>query len=546
MQKSDLKYLTLLSIFFLVLTACDGKQQSDDSNDTGDPTDYTIDTPILQLNNSRDGLVWDEVENADSYMLSLNGGAYSEADNYFFSSINGHYQISVYAKAAIGYDDSEIVSYVYDVRSLSYGTVSRSGVEYSLYTWEQNFISCETEFSSTGIHDENAFTSNTSLSFQAEISGQLAIRMFGGFDEIDHIFYPETSQTSYINIAMNSVDSRSILTGAEIDLIDYFDIRYFNGSSEVMTANVNVTHESIDVEGLSDAINFRFNDGNYYKFMTKIPTPISRYEAISFYAKGNGKTNMAVQFVSSDFYVSYNLGVLSTNWSYINLPFDDEGWKVNGSSITLRDVVDKQGSQYGIMDVSEVVSFLPTLAIVYKSVNGNPLWTSTNCYVAQIDLAKNTTQINRQIFALEDIYSGKSSDNTNVRLDKTNENTINLSTLNLASNTSLEMQVEKNTEGYTFSSASDNGASLTMVMEASRGGELLSFVSASGSLSAHYYGLSFETISIIDDFENYESTGVGYDKNNTNKESRSGLRAEFLSEYMSLVHNLNFSMMNGH
>jgi hypothetical protein len=222
---------------------------------------------------------------------------------------------------------------------------------------------------------------------------------------------------------------------------------------------------------------------------------------------------------------------LSTNWSYINLPFDDEGWKVNGSSITLRDVVDKQGSQYGIMDVSEVVSFLPTLAIVYKSVNGNPLWTSTNCYVAQIDLAKNTTQINRQIFALEDIYSGKSSDNTNVRLDKTNENTINLSTLNLASNTSLEMQVEKNTEGYTFSSASDNGASLTMVMEASRGGELLSFVSASGSLSAHYYGLSFETISIIDDFENYESTGVGYDKNNTNKESRSGLRAEFLSEY---------------
>jgi len=531
MQKRDLKYLTLLSIFFLVLTACDGKQQSDDSNDTGNPTDYTIDTPILQLNNSRDGLVWDEVENADSYMLSLNGGAYSEADNYFFSSINGHYQISVYAKAAIGYDDSEIVSYVYDVRSLSYGTVSRSGVEYSLYTWEQNFISCETEFSSTGIHDENAFTSNTSLSFQAEISGQLAIRMFGGFDEIDHIFYPETSQTSYINIAMNSVDSRSVLTGAEIDLIDYFDIRYFNGSSEVMTANVNVTHESIDVEGLSDAINFRFNDGNYYKFMTKIPTPISRYEAISFYAKGNGKTNMAVQFVSSDFYVSYNLGVLSTNWSYINLPFDDEGWKVNGSSITLRDVVDKQGSQYGIMDVSEVVSFLPTLAIVYKSVNGNPLWTSTNCYVAQIDLAKNTTQINRQIFALEDIYSGKSSDNTNVRLDKTNENTINLSTLNLASNTSLEMQVEKNTEGYTFSSASDNGASLTMVMEASRGGELLSFVSASGSLSAHYYGLSFETISIIDDFENYESTGVGYDKNNTNKESRSGLRAEFLSEY---------------
>lgn len=531
MHKSNFKYLTMLSIFFLILTACDEKQKPDNPDGPGNTTDYTIDAPVLQLNISRDGLVWDEVENADSYMLSLNGGAFNEAENYPFSSINGHYQISVYAKAAIGYDDSEIVSYTYDVRSLSYGTISRSGVDHSLYTWEKNFISCETEFSSTGIHDENAFTSNTSLSFQSEVSGQLAIRMFGGYDETNHIYYPETSQTSYINIAMNSVEARSVLTGAEIDLIDYFDIRYFNGSNEVMTANVNVTHESVDVEGLSDAINFRFNDGNYYKFMTKISTPISRYEAISFYAKGNGKTNMAVQFVSSDFYVSYNLGVLSTNWSYINLPFDDEGWKVNGSSLTLKDVVENQGSQYGIMDVSEVVSFLPTLSIIYKSVNGNPLWTSTNCYVAQIDLANNATPVNRQIFSLEDIYSGKSGDNTNVRLDKINENTINLSTLNLASNTSLDMQVEKTTEGYNFSSASDNGASLSMIMEASRGGELLSFVSASGSLSAHFSGLSFETISIIDDFESYESTGVGYDKNNLDKESRSGLRGEFLSEY---------------
>src|SRR5574344_1020075 len=198
MHKSNFKYLTMLSIFFLILTACDEKQKPDNPDGPGNTTDYTIDAPVLQLNISRDGLVWDEVENADSYMLSLNGGAFNEAENYPFSSINGHYQISVYAKAAIGYDDSEIVSYTYDVRSLSYGTISRSGVDHSLYTWEKNFISCETEFSSTGIHDENAFTSNTSLSFQSEASGQLAIRMFGGFDETNHIYYPETSQTSYI------------------------------------------------------------------------------------------------------------------------------------------------------------------------------------------------------------------------------------------------------------------------------------------------------------------------------------------------------------
>ncbi|MFA7031958.1 MAG: hypothetical protein WC201_00060 [Bacilli bacterium] len=531
MCKKDFKYLIMLSIFFLALTACDGKQNPDGPDGPVNPIDYTIDTPILRLNSSRDGLVWDEVENADGYMLSLNGGAYSEAENYSFASINGHYQISVYAKAAIGYDDSEAVSYTYDVRSLSYGEISRSGVDYSLYAWEQDFISCDTEFSSTGVHNEEAFASNTSLTFHAETSGQLAIRMYGGFNEADHIYYPEISQTSYINIAMNSVEARSVLNGSETDLIDYFDIRYFNGSSEVMTANVNVTRESIDVEGLSEAINFRFNDGNYYKFMTDISSPISRYESISFYAKGNGKTNMAVQFVSSEFYVSYNLGVLSTNWSYINLPFDDDGWKVNGTSSTLKEVVEKQGSQYGIMDVSEVVSFLPTLAIVYKSVNGNPLWTSTNCYVAQINLAKNINPVNRQIFDLENIYSGKSSDNTNVRLDKTDETTISLSTLNLASNTSLDMEVEKTTEGYTFISASDYGASLTMVMRASRSGELLSFVSASGTMSTHYNGLSFETISVIDDFESYASTGIGYDKNNTNKEARSELRGEYLSEY---------------
>lgn len=532
MHKNNLRYLTVLSIFFLVLTACDSKSKpDDDDDDSGHTTDYVIDAPVLLLNNSRDGLVWEEVENADGYMLSLNGGAYSEADNYSFASINGHYQISVYAKAALGYDDSDVVSYTYDVRSLSYGTITRSGVDNSLYTWEQNFISCETEFSSTGIHNEDAFASNTSLSFQSEVSGQLAIRMFGGYDETNHIYYPETSTTSYINIAMNSVESRSILNGTETDLIDYFDIRYFNGSSEVMTANVNVTHEDIDVEGISDAINFRFNDGNYYKFMTKISTPISRYESISFYAKGNGKTNMAVQFVSSDLYVSYNLGVLSTNWSYINLPFDDEGWKVNGSSMTLKDVVENLGTQYGIMDVSEVVSFLPTLSIIYKSVNGNPLWTSTNCYMANIDLSKNIDPVNRQIFNLENIYSGKSGDNTSVRLDKLGETAISLSTLNLESNSSIDMTVEKTAEGYTFRSLGDNGASLTMVLEATRGGELLSFVSASGSSSAHFSGLSFETISIIDDFESYESTGVGYDKNNLDKESRSGLRGEFLSEY---------------
>lgn len=531
MHKSELKYLTILPVFFLVLMGCDVKPDSGSSSSSDNPIDYTIETPVLRLNSSRDGLVWDEVENADSYMLSLNGGPFIEAENYSFSSINGQYQVSVYAKATIGYDDSEIVSFTYSVRSLSYGTISRLGTDHSLYTWEKNFISCETEFSTTGTHDENAFVSNTSLSFQAETSGQLAIRMFGGFDEVNSVYYPEANRTSYINIAMDSDESRTILNGTETDLIDYFNIRYFNGSSEVMTANVNVTHEDIDVEGLTDAINFRFNDGNYYKFMTNISSPIARYESLSFYAKGNGKTNMAVQFVSSNLYVSYNLGVLSTNWSYINLPFDDEGWKVNGTSISLEEAVENQGDQYGIADVSEIVSLLPTLSIVFKSVNGNPSWATTNCYVARIELSKNLTPVNRQIFSLEGTYSGKSSDNTNVRLDKISETSINLSTLNLTSNTTLDMKVENTAEGYAFSSASDNGASLTMMVRAIRGGELLSFVSASGSMSAHFNGLSFETITVIDDFESYNSSGVGYDKNNGDKNSRSELRGQYISEY---------------
>lgn len=515
-------------------TSSDDSSSTDTSSgtDTSDGTSSTIDpiglaAPVLSLNDNNNGLVWNAVEHALGYQLKVNDGEYASATEYAFSETVGNYSVSVIALGnGVEYSNSEPAIWDYETCAVALNDLVKDG---STISWSGDYLAAEMAFSKTGDFASAEYTQTTTSSYDIVETGKLSIRVSGGYDTEDDIYYIGQSVSKIANIVVDATANLTILDGNEDDLVDIFTIKYYNYSSggEDISSTAKVTAINNEVEGNGKALDFYYQvGGTYYKYMMDIEKPIDGYKGISLYAKGDGFSSMFIQF-SGDLYVSYNLGVLSTNWNYFYIPFSDSGWKVNGTSVSLSEAVASAGAMYGIYSINEVVNILSKLTLGFKTVAAT--YQFTHVFADQIRLIADDGGTNRNIFNLRDKYTGQNSFGQAFKVAKTGETTAQISSLNLASNISADVTVSKDGNNLVLATL-DEGASLTYTLSAGESGDILTFVSATGTYAPYFQNVNLYRNYAVEDFESYAETGIGYDQNHAASE-RSGLRASYLSDY---------------
>lgn len=498
---------------------------SDTSTDTSNPE--VLSSPVISLNVDNTGLVWSEVPHASGYELKVNDGDYAAATSYLFSDTVGSYDISVIAVGdGENFVDSEPAVWEYETKTVALNDIVRNGAEAS---WSGDFLSSEICFSADGEFEDAEFALSQTTTYSATTTGKLAVRAIGGYDVDLDVNYVGEPVVKYVNIVFAASQNRVLFDGDEEDLADLFTIKYYDygSGSEVVSTSARVSAVAANVEEHGNALDFYYQvGGTYYKYITNLEKPVDAYQSISLYAKGDGISEMIIQF-SGALYISYSLGVISSNWNYYNIPFSSTGWKVNGTATTLTDAVAAVGSAYGIQSVNEAVNILPTMTIICKTSAAT--YNFTDVFADEITLVYNEGMENYSIVNLAEKYTGQNGAGVAMKIVKTGETTANISSLNLEANLSLDVNVSKDGENIILGSL-DEGASLSYVAAASKGGDKLTFVSASGTYAAHFQNVTFNRNFMVDDFEAYSSTGAGYDKNNLTG-PRSGLRASYFSDY---------------
>jgi hypothetical protein len=481
----------------------------------------------LTLNAEKTGLVWADVTGASGYEVKVNDGEYAAAASYDFSAAVGKYAVSVKSVGdGTNYSDSEAATWDYETKEISLSAISVSGMT-ATWTAVGNVTSA---FSATGDLDSETWSAAVGGAYAAASSGKLGVSVNPGYDSDDNLNYVGTAATEYRWIVEAATENRVVLSNkTEVDdgLISYFYSPSTNAWEDA-GAHAALSVNPADVEEADPVIDFKIQQSFPYKFASSVST-LDSYAGLSLKVKGDDKTAMLIQLTGSEGYVSLNLGVISSNWNLIYVPFSDAGWIVGGTSYTLAQFATAKG--FG--SASDALYAFNEIDLVYKTV-GDSSYQYTHDYLSDMTLvAKGDGSFSQSDdWTVAGSYTGvNATSGIDFKLES-DGTAITLSSLNLESNLNATLAETDEGDAVTFKTA-DGGASLTYVGTVTEKGRAIAFKSASGTYAPYLTNVSFNYVYTIDDFEDYAETGVGYDKNNKNPGNRTGLRAAYYSEYYS-------------
>jgi hypothetical protein len=480
-------------------------------------------TPVLTLNEGKTGLTWADVANASKYQVKVNDGTYADAASYDFSATVGTYAVKVKAVGdGTNYSDSDEASWNYTSTAISLSDLTRAGLNVS---WTAvGFTSVA--YAADGNIVSTSWAATTANTYVATANGKVGVAVGAGYDATNNINYVGTTIDKYVWCIQDAAANKVMIDTATAFADDVTSQTYITSSWEDAGAHAAISVGKADLEETSDSVDFKVQQlGNAYKFGL-VMTGFNAYKGISVRVRGDGKSSMVFQMQSAAGYVSYNAGVISTNWHDIVIPFADAGWKVNGTAASLADYALAQGFESAGATLYAFTEF----DLIFKTVADSG-YAYTHLYVDHVSLIADdsgATSGDNQSVAVGSHYTAKNS--TGVIFDiKAATSGYTLSSLNLASNLTAPAALTAEGDVVTLKTA-DNGASLTYVGKATNKGRTITFTSASGTYASSFTNVNFNFVYNIDDFEGYTETGVGYDKNNE-ATARTGLRANYYSDY---------------
>jgi hypothetical protein len=478
--------------------------------------------PTISVNEAGTGLTWGAVEHASKYQVKVNDGAYADATDYTFNETVGSYVIKVKAIGdGINYSDSEEASYEYETKAVALSDLTVEGMNAS---WTATGKDVVAGFASDGDIKEADWAAITSSTYAATANGKLGVCVSGGYDATNKVLYVGEKVTKYVWIVKNATENKAIFD-KDTDVVDGIKSQMYttNGWADPGASSVLAVRKA-DIEESEESIDFKMQQlATAYKYGVDV-SGLDAYSGMNIKAKGDGKTTLVFQIEGAFGYASYTVGILDSNWHVINIPFADEGWKVNGSSKTLASFA----LENDFTSAGAILAGCTTIDTIWKVI-GDSAYGSTHVFLKEVALvAGESTASNTSTVSLAGSYTGKNGD-TVIKMQVKDASNIVLSSLNLESNLTLPLTYAIAGDIVTLKSA-DEGASLTYIGRATNKGRNIAFTSSSGTYAAYLNNVAFSYVYVVDDFESYDATGVGYDKTHTIAD-RTGLRANYYADY---------------
>ena len=524
----------------LMLPSCDGGEgSSSDIDSTSNPTDIStpdsnsgstieaeqLPTPVLSLNENRDGLTWAAIDNASSYQVKVNEGSFEVATSYSFANAAGSYSVIVKAIGdGINYAYSqESNPFAYSTVLLSLSDLERDGLTVS---WTASAYQTEIKFA------DGDFILTEENTYIATESGLVTVRASGGFDEEDNVYFPGqpiiksqavvvSAQSSYI---LENVEDMS-----DTDLQENWIASKYDTSWVATSGVASVSYEAEGVDNTKSMKLDVWKNGSTFRYSRNFDSNFA-YNALSLLIKGDDDIDFTLRLNDLDtgVYADFKIDDASSNWVYHVLRFDDERWSISygGSSFTLSQAAEVLGYE----SAGELLTVFDQFQIIVKGTytDGGPkTYVVVDNIIFVHDESESTSEMH---YDLEGRYTGELS-GVIYRLDSDGESGT-VQTLNLASNIVIPVSITSDNGTVNIESSADDGASLSYVGKVSYNGDRINYISSSGTYAASVANLNISKVKQLDDFESYDATGVGYDASH-DASQRSGLRANYYSDYYS-------------
>lgn len=517
------KWLFPLVLFSLGLTGCNQGAKA-------------LATPELSVNSDGTGLSWTEVADATGYELKVNGTELGLVTSYSFDSRVGNYSVSVRAVC----DDAKRAS-AYSTE-FQYSTVESSIGSLSF----NNEVISWTGLEGAGVEvskDGGDYVTVSGTSYQPTGLGIYTFRAKAGWSDADHKFYVVGSKASKSIYVCPKAISELILedgsASSNAELQETYTVEKYSDGSGWVASTATVALNSEANAGATDGKCVVFNyfrHGAYFKFSKPVVMVESR-NALEFDVKGDGFSKMVVAFQVMDdltinglsmkgIYVKYVIDTVEAKWQHYVLPFSDSGWLINysGNDMTFASVQSVLGAYgYSFESLADLLTLTNEFQI-RLTATPDENWSSTKMYGDNFKLV-NTDEKTAKIDDIVVLSPKYTLVGGSAMYDLFLENGI-ATVGTLASGTYVK-------ENDLLKVTITEPAAGEIVMKTVDGGSSFDFVSSSGVCATLGEVKMIPYVYMIDNFEGYSATGTGYDKNNQNPASATGMRAHYYSDYYS-------------
>jgi len=524
--------------------------------DTTKTIDVDLREPLqmseLLFDSASDTIYWEEVEGAVSYSVVLN-----EAEPISVTTPTldvptevGDYVLSVTAIADAEKYNSEPVQISFSVANASLGELSTNhGVIY----WES--------FAGAGIQyqvNEGDFLNvdNGATELVVSENGFHTLRALSGFDADNSVYYVISDDEVVVRNIYASKSASELLVvengdyETTADLMDAYLIEVYKGSGwEASTAQL-ALHDCNEgyTEGNCVEVQYWKND-NTFRYQKRDQFNFDgSYDTMSFTVKGNtdGKFSISLRIDNPDAELGgINLrGVtlkysiyLPEKWTTYQIDLNDENWVINyaGSDISFEKIQTVFLAQGVVLNnVYDLLPFFTTVSLVcFCAHDAN--YSTTRCYLDDLYFANTNNgetkseELTKKI-SLSEHYALK-SDGLSGKMDLEDEGYVlsakqDGETIELPVNLSVE-------ENKVRMVCEEEGHEFDALLATEDGGDNMELESVTGSLQDALQGLKVSKYFVIDDFESYNGSGVGYDFSHRDSEARSGLRGAYFCDYYS-------------
>ena len=548
MKKSK---LYLLPLCFLVLTACPGPDKNPDGGDN--PQDEKLATPVLSLNAEQNGLTWEAVANAVSYSISVNDEAAVSVTEpgYAFSNEAGEYAVKVVAVARDTKNNSEQASFDY---STAYTALS--GVSFDEATARITW----TGFAGAGLQyslDGGEAVAVEGDYIQVEAGGMYDITALGGFVANENKYYVDSATSTHVQHvlarARQMTDAMVLEDGSEdskADLQEKYDCLYYGNSGWEPNSNAVATLDRNN-EGISPNRSVRmqvFCNGGWFKWMKKAPFECEgKVDSLSFYAKAAAHTTASLYLrweVTEDVmiaglnfknvYVTYKLDQVPSGWHKYTVSMADANWEVNynGQKMTFAQVQGLlSGFGYQVSSLGDFFQYFGNFAILAKCASDG-VGKKGYVYVDEIKLGVGGFVVENKNYEVKEwAFSSSAISNGYFKYVKDNAS-VNTLLVRLASGTKIKMaptvEEQANNKLHVVCSGS---YTLDATFTVGSDGKLTLDDGATGNVATYLGSFQSDLCHVVDDFESYANSGVGFDHNHQDETAWTGLRAKWYCDY---------------
>ena len=335
---------------------------------------------------------------------------------------------------------------------------------------------------------------------------------------------------------------------SDADLAEQYAMKKYSSSSWEDAQSISITlNNQVNgeyTEGNCVALNFT-HQGYYFMYEKGIEIDEkSKFEGFGLTVKSDASINMIAVFqinretIIQDtnltgVHLKYRFNPAPTVWTKYEINFDDENWLINYAGMDLDWATVKPYIQEAGVKAEHIGDLMYLFDAFQIRVCGNAgTYASCHTYLDDVKLIgeapdqtvvetlEPTVLAERYIFQSDAVSGNIVVDGENSYLKFNNGNVASLR-LNIQVQEDKTVRVSNDTQGYSFDA----------VFTTPDAGKTLVFAEGTGHTELLANGQAM-AIEMVEDFEGYSETGVGYDQSH-GKDSRSGLRGDYYCDYYS-------------